>query len=213
MSATTRPRWTIAAAATILAIAGALTACDPAPPPPPPTGSDTPTSTPSPQGSATPTVSEEEQAYAAAKKAYTNANRIIDTAVNKGADAFPESLATWADPNGDYYKAQLRGLKGLHEQGIRYDGMSKVAQMFPAKGAVYNPNQISMYTCVDGRQIDSVETGTGEVIEKGGDIVAFTLVFKRTGEQGPDGQRAWRVWGYQGERNIDVVDKCKEAPK
>lgn len=209
---TVRPRWTAAAAAAVLVVVGMLTSCDPTPPPAPPSGSGS-ASTSSASPGSSPTASEEDQAYAAAQKAYTNANRIIDTAVNKGKGSLPKSLNDWADPDGDYYKLQLRGLKGLHDQGVRYDGMSKVVQMFPAEGAVYNPNQISMYACVDGRQVDSVDTSSGDVLDHGGDIVAGVLVFKRTGKKSTDGLRAWRVWGYQNEAIFDVVNECAEAPK
>src|SRR5699024_3174688 len=82
-----RPRWTAAAVAACLTIVGTLTACDPGPtpdPPPPSSSSSTTTSKNDPSPSPTPTVSEEDQAYAAAEKAYTEANRIIDITVNKG---------------------------------------------------------------------------------------------------------------------------------
>jgi len=211
--AATRPRWTAAAVATCLAIVGTLAACDPGPTPDrPPAPSNSTASKKDPSPSPTPTVSEQDQAYAAAEKAYTNANRIIDTAINEGAAKYPESLTDWVDPNGIYYQQQTLGLKSLHDKGRRFDGMSRVVAMFPPHGSVYNPNQISMYTCLDGRQVKTVDAESGEVVETG-DLVAGVLVFKRTGEKGPDGLRTWRVWGYQNDKIFDVVDTCKEAPQ
>lgn len=187
------------------AVALALAACDPEPPPPasPPPSVSAPASSASP----TPTMSIQERDYAAAAEAFKNANRVIDEAVNVGNGEIPtKELAKYAVPDGRYWLTETQGLKRVASEGTRTDGLTKVVSMFPV--GAYTPNQVSMYSCVDGRgvKVFNKDGTTGHGI-----LGAARLTFRKA-----DGR--WRVLGYVKAKdgddlNFQQVEQCEESPE